>query len=135
MKESTKRTTAVNADAVIARLPSDRRARVEARARRLIAEELTLRDLMRARDLTQTQLAKALGVGQEHVSRLEQRSDMLFSTLGGDVRAMGGDLKLVVMFPDQEPVALANLADVFEAEPKKPRPRKKKAPTEVAPRG
>jgi hypothetical protein len=44
------------------------------------------------------------------VSRLEQRSDLLISTLRGYVEAMGGKLSLVAEFPDQEPVILAGLA-------------------------
>jgi DNA-binding XRE family transcriptional regulator len=94
--------------------PPEWHARVEARAKQLIAEELTLRDLRKARALTQVRLARTLGIGQEHVSRLEQKSDMLLSTLASYVRAMGGDLKLLVEFPDRPPVRLANLADIFE---------------------
>jgi transcriptional regulator with XRE-family HTH domain len=91
-----------------------RLAKVEARAQQLIAEEMTLRDLRRAHALTQAQLAKTLGIGQEHISRLEQKSDMLLSTLASYVRAMGGDLRLIAEFPDRPPVALASFADVFE---------------------
>lgn len=94
--------------------PPERLARVEARAKQLIAEEMTLRDLRKARALTQVRLARALGIGQEHVSRLEQKSDMLLSTLASYIRAMGGDLRLLVEFPDRPPVKLANLADIFE---------------------
>ena len=94
--------------------PAERLARVEARARQLIAEQMTLRDLRKARALTQVRLAQTLGIGQEHVSRLEQKSDMLLSTLASYVRAMGGDLRLLAQFPDRPPVQIANLADVFE---------------------
>jgi transcriptional regulator with XRE-family HTH domain len=94
--------------------PAERLARVEARAKQLIAEEMTLRDLRKARALTQARLARTLGIGQEHISRLEQKSDMLLSTLASYVRAMGGDLRLLVEFPDRPPVRIANLADVFE---------------------
>ena len=41
---------AVSLEDKLARLPDDRRARVEARAAELIAEEMTLRDLRRAFD-------------------------------------------------------------------------------------
>jgi transcriptional regulator with XRE-family HTH domain len=92
--------------------PAERMARVEKRAKQLISDEMTLRDLRKARALTQ--LARTLGIGQEHVSRLEQKSDMLLSTLASYVRAMGGDLRLLVEFPDRPPVRIANLADVFE---------------------
>jgi transcriptional regulator with XRE-family HTH domain len=98
--------------------PAERRARVEARAKVLIAEEMTLRDLRRARALTQVQVSKTLGIGQEHVSRLEKKSDMLLSTLANYVRAMGGDLQLTAAFPDRPPVRLSNLGDVFYDERK-----------------
>ena len=116
----------VDADDFIAGLPHARRAAVEVRAKKLIAEELTLRDLRKARELTQAQIGVMLGIGQEHVSRLEQRADMLLSTLASYVEAMGGDLKLVVEFPDRAPVTLASLADVFEDKPREPAPRRRR---------
>ena len=100
----------------LAQLPGARRARVEARAAELIAEEMTLRDLRRALDQTQVRLARRLGVNQETVSRLEKRSDMLLSTLRGYVEAMGGELDLVARFPDRPPVRLRSLGPVTERE-------------------
>jgi hypothetical protein len=96
----------------LAELPGDRRAKVEARAAELIAEEMTLRDLRRALDRTQVALARQLGVKQETVSRLEKRSDMLLSTLREYVEAMGGELDLVAKFPDRPAVRLRALAPV-----------------------
>jgi DNA-binding XRE family transcriptional regulator len=90
-------------------LPEERRARVQARADRLIAEEMTLRDLRRARDLTQVRMAELLGVGQDNISRLEGRADMLLSTLRSYVQAMGGSLDLVARFPDRPDVSLSGL--------------------------
>jgi transcriptional regulator with XRE-family HTH domain len=84
---------------------------VEARAAQLIAEELTLRELRHARKLTQVRMAKALGVTQDSVSRLEKRSDLLLSTLRKTVEAMGGSLSLVAEFPDRAPVVLAGIAE------------------------
>ena len=43
---------------VMAELPAERRARVEARAEALIAEETTLRDLRKAHELTQERMAE-----------------------------------------------------------------------------
>jgi DNA-binding XRE family transcriptional regulator len=90
-------------------LSDERRARVEARAQELIAEEMTLRDLRKARDLTQVRMAELLGVGQDNISRLEGRADMLISTLRSYVQAMGGDLALVARFPDRPDVSLSGL--------------------------
>jgi DNA-binding XRE family transcriptional regulator len=96
----------------LARLPGERRAKVDARAAELIAEEMTLRDLRRALDRTQVHLARELGVKQETVSRLEKRNDMLLSTLRSYVEAMGGELDLIAKFPDRPPVRLKTLAAV-----------------------
>jgi transcriptional regulator with XRE-family HTH domain len=103
---------------------AERLARVDARAKQLIAEEMTLRDLRKALALSEQHLAKTLGIGQEHVSRLERKSDMLLSTLASYVRAMGGDLRLLAEFPDRPPVTLTNLADLFESEAPRPKVRR-----------
>ena len=102
---------ASNVDDVIGGLGDRRRRRVEERASELIAEEMTLRDLRKARRLTQISLARELGIGQDGVSRLERRSDFLLSTLRKTVEAMGGRLSLVARFPDRPPVELSGIGD------------------------
>jgi DNA-binding transcriptional regulator YiaG len=87
-----------------------RRKRVEARAAALIAEEMSLRDLRQALKLTQERIAESLGIGQDGVSRIEQRSDLLISTLRSYIEAMGGHLKLIAEFPNRSPVVLSGLA-------------------------
>jgi transcriptional regulator with XRE-family HTH domain len=103
-----------------------RRKKVAARAAALIAEEMTLQELRQARQLTQGRIAKALGISQDGVSRLEKRSDFLLSTLRKTVEAMGGNLSLVAEFPDREPVVLSGIA---EAEPEPTPTRRKPAPS------
>jgi len=100
----------------MAELSEARRQKVEARAAELVAEEMSLRDLRRAHRLTQARVGKALRIGQDGVSRLEQRSDLLISTLRNYVAAMGGDLQLVAKFPDRPAVAVTGLAGI-EAKP------------------
>ncbi len=109
---------------VINAFPTHRRAGIEARAEALIAEEMTLRDLRKAQDLTQERMAELLDVGQDNISRLEGRADMLLSTLRGYVAAMGGSLDLIVRFPDRPAVSLAALFG--NAEPVKGKPRRKR---------
>ena len=92
-------------------LNSARRKKIEARAAQLIAKEMTLQELRHARKLTQVRMAKALGITQDGVSRLEKRSDLLLSTLRKTVKAMGGNLSLVAEFPDRDPVVLSGIAD------------------------
>lgn len=104
-------------------LSAARRQKIEARAAELIAEEMSLRDLRQALALTQERIAETLGIGQDSVSRLEKRTDLLLSTLRSYVEAMGGHLLLVAEFPDREPVVLSGLA-TMEIEPA-PRSRKR----------
>jgi DNA-binding XRE family transcriptional regulator len=96
-----------------------RRKRVEARAVELMAEEMSLQELRRAHSLTQRRLAGKLGIGQDGVSRLEQRSDLLISTLTSYIEAMGGRLSIVAEFPDRPPITLAGLANM-EPGPRRP---------------
>lgn len=100
-----------NANDIINNLPGAQRKRVEARAARLIAEKMTLRELRRARKLSQVRVAKQLGIGQEGVSKIEKRADLMISTLRKTVEAMGGSLALVAEFPDSEPVILSGIAE------------------------
>ncbi len=92
---------------MMADLDPARRRKIEDRAAELIAEEMTLRE---ARQLTQVSVARELGIGQDGVSRLEQRSDILLSTLRRTVEAMGGSLSLIARFPDRPPVELSGFA-------------------------
>ena len=92
-------------DDVLAALPKVRQQRVEARAMELA----TLKDLRLAAQQTQEQLAATLGVGQDTISRLEKRSDMLLSTLRHYVESMGGKLELVAHFPNRPPVVIEHL--------------------------
>ena len=108
---------------VVAALPASERRKIEARARQLIAEEMSLQDLRKAVGKTQTAVAKRLKVGQDAVSKIETRSDMYISTLRGFVQAMGGELALVAQFPDRPPVRLGELgALALRRAPRRPRP-------------
>jgi DNA-binding XRE family transcriptional regulator len=111
-----------NVNDIIKQLSSAQRKKVEARTAQLIAEEMTLRELRRARKLSQERVAKELGIGQEGVSKIEKRADLMISTLRKTVQAMGGRLALVAQFPDREPVILSGIA---EDNPEKPTGRKR----------
>jgi transcriptional regulator with XRE-family HTH domain len=100
-----------NVNDIIDKLKPAQRKKVETRAARLIADEMTLRELRRARKLTQVRVARSLGITQDGVSRLEKRSDILLSTLRKTVAAMGGNLSLVAEFPDRERVILSGIAE------------------------
>ena len=100
-----------NVTDIIKKLSPARRKKVAARAAELMAEEMSLRELRKARKLTQTRVAKVLGITQDSVSRLEKRSDLLLSTLRRTVKAMGGEVRIVAQFPDRAPVVLSYLSE------------------------
>jgi Helix-turn-helix domain len=117
----------ISVEEVMAKLPKERRERIEARAAELIAEELNLREMRRLRRLTQARLSRKLKIGQEGVSRIEKRSDLYLSTLRSYVEGIGGKLSLVVEFPDQPPIRLAGLGEPTATEPVKPAKKKAKS--------
>ena len=92
--------------------PASSRRKIAKRVGQLISEEMTMRELRKARKITQAELAKALGVKQEQVSRSEKRMDIHLSTLKRSVEAMGGSLTLVAEFPDSAPVKLSGFTDL-----------------------
>lgn len=88
-------------------LPAERRRKIEQRTGELVRQEMTMRELRKARKITQTKLAEELNVKQEQISRLEKRSDLLLSTLRRQVEALGGELTILVSFPDGAPVEIS----------------------------
>lgn len=108
-----------NLDQIRKKLSPERRRRIHARAAEILAEEMTLRELRKALNRTQTTVGGILGIGQEGVSLLEQRSDLLLSSLRGYVEAMGGSLTLIAEFPGHLPVALSGIAKIPPANSRK----------------
>lgn len=82
------------------------KARYDAVLGEINARQATLRRLREARTLTQSTVGDLLEMDQSEVSRLEYRSDMLLSTLKRFVEATGGELHMVVQYPDGAPVEL-----------------------------
>ncbi|CAM4464002.1 MAG: hypothetical protein LEGION0403_FIIPPAGN_02367 [Legionella sp.] len=93
-------------------LSEERKNIIQDRVNQLIAEEMTLRDLRLALEKTQQDIGEILHMKQDGVSRLEKRSDMLISTLGKYISAMGGSLKLMAEFPDRAPVEIHGISNI-----------------------
>lgn len=77
-----------------------RRANIE-REKALLLGAIQLHELRKARGLSQTELAKRLGVTQKRVSAIERAQDLNLSTLQRYVDALGGRLQADVEFDDQ----------------------------------
>lgn len=82
------------------------KARHDAVLAEINSRQATLRHLREARELTQSTVAELLDMDQSEISRLERRSDMLLSTLKRFINATGGEMHIVVSYPDGGPVEL-----------------------------
>ena len=83
---------------LLAQMPAERQARIAAETQQLI-DQMPLQELCKALDLTQQQMAATLGVNQAAVSNMESQTDMYVSTLRRFIEAMGGELHIMVRFP------------------------------------
>jgi len=79
----------------------------------------TLKDLRKATQHTQDDLAVAMGVGQGTVSRIEKRQDMLVSTLQHYVEGVGGTLQILATFPNRPPLLVERLGKKATTAPPK----------------
>jgi transcriptional regulator with XRE-family HTH domain len=84
-----------------AKMSPEARALADQRAKEL-SDAIDLAQLRRALRLSQQQLAKKMRVNQPEIAKIEKRADMLLSTLGAVLRAMGADLKIVASFPNHD---------------------------------
>jgi transcriptional regulator with XRE-family HTH domain len=94
------------------KLTPEQRAKVDELARKLIAEEKTLREIRKARDYSQAALAELLGMNQGDLSKFERRTDAYLSTIRRYIEAMGGTLELIATFPETGPVKITNLGEL-----------------------
>ena len=93
-----------------ARMSPRARAKAQAEALRLRAD-MDLREVRRAQQMSQAEIAETLNVGQAAVAKLEQRTDMYVSTLRRFIEAMGGELDIVARFPGST-VRIQNFGDL-----------------------
>lgn len=91
---------------------------------------MTLAELRRAFSLAQDTLARNLNVKQAEISKIENRADMLMSTLRNFVQAMGGDLEVRAVFPDRA-IAISNFSSLSSKPSKGRAGRKKRQLAEV----
>ena len=86
---------------------SELRAKMSPEARELskklaqrYREEMALDEVREARSMTQEHLGNLLGINQAAVSKMERRADMYVSTLQAMIKAMGGRLQIIAVFPE-----------------------------------
>jgi DNA-binding transcriptional regulator YiaG len=92
--DATKQVNELLADPMVRDLLASGR---EARAEMNRAYAMNLAALRKAEELTQTALARRMGIEQAAVSKIERREDMLLSTLTSYLTAAGADSVAIVV--------------------------------------
>jgi len=88
---------------LIDKMAPEKQQRIRDRADILILR-MALQDLRKEKGKTQEQMAKLMGMSQSALSKMEHQQDMKLSTLVRIIRALGGELKMIAQFPDNEVV-------------------------------
>ena len=81
------------------------RARV-AEYERTMRAVMRLAELRAERGVTQDELARGMDVSQAHISQIERKGNLYLSTINNYVQALGGELRLRAVFPDQQEIDL-----------------------------
>jgi transcriptional regulator with XRE-family HTH domain len=87
-----------------------RKARTAAKLGALKAA-MPLAELRQALEQSQQELARAMGVNQPAVAKLEKRADMYVSNLRRYIEALGGSLEITARFRDGS-VSITNFSDL-----------------------
>ena len=99
---------------IISKLPKKRQKKIRKRAEELGAVQMTLQAVRKLRGFTQEEMAKALDIGQDSVSRFERSADPKFSSLFSYIRALGGEPKFIIDFPDLDPIEVSGFPNFDE---------------------
>jgi DNA-binding XRE family transcriptional regulator len=78
----------------------ERRARLD-QERQFVRTILGLTAMRKARGATQRQIAEAWDVSQANVSQIERTQDIFLSTLSKYIAALGGQMEIRAVFPDE----------------------------------
>jgi DNA-binding XRE family transcriptional regulator len=102
----------VTLEEVLASLPADQRADIEARSRELHQEVEGLKALRILAKRSQEQIAQGLGIKQPSVLKIERQTDLYLSTLRKFVEAAGGTLELRVQLPGTGVMSLTGMGEL-----------------------
>lgn len=102
-------------DEVVAAMPAERRARIEARVAEQLREIEGLKALRKLAQRSQEQIAQSLGVKQPAVVKIERQADLYLSTLRRFIEAAGGTLELRIELPGTGAFTLTGVGEIDAA--------------------
>lgn len=95
-------------------LPPESQERINEKAKKLIAHELSLQEMRKALAISQTEMAARLELGQGDISKFERREDVYVSSVRKYLEAMGGKLELIVKFPEKRRYRIKNIGELAD---------------------
>jgi hypothetical protein len=93
-------------------LSPERRQKIEKESQLLIAEEMVRQKLRLALQITQEQMSSV------NISQMENRHDLMLSILQKCIVDMGGELRVVVEFPNHPPINILDISEIEDSESK-----------------
>lgn len=81
---------------------------------------MALAELRQSLNMTQTRLAEILNISQETVSKFEHGEDPRLSTMARYIDALGGQLEIKVVMPDEQTFDLTPLLALQDQERREP---------------
>jgi transcriptional regulator with XRE-family HTH domain len=109
--------------ALLAKMPPHRQERAKAVAKEIL-EEMPLKELRKALQLTQNTIAETMQMSQGDVSKLERRADVYISTIRSYLHAMDAELEIVARFADGRAVKINQFQEVDGSQREHPRRRR-----------
>ncbi len=94
---------------ILQQLPRERQNKIKEESIKLIRQYQSLQDFRKAMGITQDELAAELLQTQVNISKLENKNDMLLSTLRNYAQALGCRLEIRLVGKDDEGVVIQNL--------------------------
>ncbi|MFN8318479.1 MAG: helix-turn-helix transcriptional regulator [Saprospiraceae bacterium] len=94
---------------IIEQLPKERQNKIKKESKILIQQYRSLQEFRQSTGITQEELAAELLQTQVNISKLENKNDMLLSTLRNYAQALGCRLEIRLVGKDNKSILIENL--------------------------
>lgn len=94
---------------IIEQLPKKRQNKIKKESKMLIQQYHSLQEFRKSIGITQEELASELFQTQVNISKLENKNDMLLSTLRNYAQALGCRLEIRLVRKDDKSILIENL--------------------------
>lgn len=97
---------ATNIDELIEKESAETQAYIAKRTQEIVQEVLSLSEIRKLVGRTQATMAEEMCINQQNISKIENRKDLMLSTLKNYIECLGGTLNITAVFPDNKEISL-----------------------------